>query len=220
MKRNILLILFLSLIISEQINANVHDSISSVYKNGEFVSYCKINVKASDNIANAVINDFNAQLESDLHSLFGWALKGLKFQGEKDELMSFKFKSGTFYKDSRILKCVVDVIVPHIITVPDIMVDFKLTKTKYPSTQNVFLVDLVCSNTFLKTLKGNFEIVSLNNECYYTMEIHLSFGRFFDFFITESKYKQIAEWRLKKFITNLKEEAERREKKIHTQNGL
>ena len=208
------MIIFLLTIFSEHLFANAQDSTFSVYRNGKFESFCKIKVNASDSIAIAVIKDFNLQLQTEFDNLFDWAFKGLKLQGEQDGLMSFKYKSGTFNKNTQVLRCVGDVIVPYSLTLPDLIIDCRLSKPKFTNSQNIFYVNLIRSNTFLKTLNGSFKIEYKNKECYYILDMQVSFGWFFDLFITEYTYKEIAEWRLKKFITNLKEEAERRKKLI------
>ncbi len=214
MKRKIFLFLFGLTFLYGITKASPLDSISTIYKNGEFVSYCQVWVNASDSISNAVSVDFNSQMESDFKSLFSWALKGLRLQGEKGGLILFKYKSSSFNKDTRTIRGISDVIVPSIMTVPNVIIDSKITKQRKPDGREVFYINLVYSNTFLKTMTGKFQIRPVKNKgCWYILETRSSFGWFFDLFITQAKYKEIAEWRLRRFVLNLKEEAERRAKK-------
>ena len=55
-------------------------------------------------------------------------------------------------------------------------------------------------------------IPSKNKGNWLVLESHVKFGWFFNIFITQNRFKLIMEWRLKRFIHNLKDEAERREK--------
>ncbi len=213
MKKKIFLFLISLVIFSGTTIASPQDSISTSYKKGEFVTYCQVWVNASDSISSAVAMDFNSQIESNFKSLFGWAFKRLRMQGEKGGLILFKYKSSSFNKDTRTIRGVTDVIVPSIMTVPNVIIESKITKQKKPDGREMFYINLVYSNTFLKTMNGKFQIRAVKNKgCWFTLETRSSFGWFFDLFITQSKYKEIAEWRLRRFVLNLKEEAERRAK--------
>ena len=76
--------------------------------------------------------------------------------------------------------------------------------------------------TFIKSIVHNNVMKSMNNAftvnptknkgVWYTLDSRVRFGWFFDIFITQKKFKAIMEWRLKKFVHNLKDEAERRGK--------
>lgn len=74
-----------------------------------------------------MIRDFDYQMRYNLDALFGWALAGINFRKEKREIMMFYFKSTSFYKETNIIRNVGDVIVPGIITIPNIVVDSRLT---------------------------------------------------------------------------------------------
>ena len=82
-----LILFFLTSTIASQ--ASTLDSISTVYKNGEFITYSQVWVNASDSISNTVAGDFVYQMHYNLDALFGWALKGMNLRKEKNELMVF-----------------------------------------------------------------------------------------------------------------------------------
>ncbi len=190
------------------------DSISTVYKNGEFVTYCQVFVKASESVSDSVTNDFDFQMRTNLNGLFSWALKGMNLRKEQDELMMFYFKSTSFTNETNILSAVGDVIVPGLITIPDIYVDSRLTSKKFTNGRNLVYIDLISANGFMKKMNNTFSVIPHKNQgVWYTLESHVRFGWFFDIFITQKRFKSIMEWRLKKFVHNLKDEAERREKK-------
>ena len=69
-KRNVFLLFLLSLFTPAKASPN--DSISTVYKDGVFITYSQIRVYASDSISNVVINKFVNQMCYDLDELYKW----------------------------------------------------------------------------------------------------------------------------------------------------
>jgi len=207
-----LILFFLTSTIASQ--ASPLDSISTVYKNGEFITYSQVWVNASDSISNIVAGDFVYQMHYNLDALFGWALKGMNLRKEKNELMVFYFKSTKYNKETHTIRGIGDVIVPGVITFPNIIIDSKLTERKYTNGKSTVNIDLLYSDGFLKKMFGTFNVIpTRNNASLFTLETHIRFGWFFNIFITQNRFKKIMEWRLKKFVHNIKDEAERREKK-------
>jgi hypothetical protein len=212
--KNRTILLFLFLLIIFKTKATPQDSISTVYKDGEFITYSQVWVNASDSISNRVSNDFVYQMHYNLDELFGWALKGMNLRKEKNELMIFYFKSTSYNKESHIIRGIGDVIVPGIITFPNIIIDSRLSERKFTTGKSTINIDLLYSDGFLKKMFGRFTIIpKRNNASLFTLETHIRFGWFFNIFITQNRFKKIMEWRLKKFVHNLKDEAERRERK-------
>ena len=211
--RSILLLLFLSIFIT--LKASTFDSTSTVYKNGEFITYSQVWVNASDSISNGVTKDFVYQMHYNLDALFGWALKGMNLRKEKNELMVFYFKSTAYNKDTHIIRGIGDVIVPGVITFPNIIIDSKLTERKFTNGKSTINIDLLYSDGFLKKMFGTFNVIPKSKHLsLFTLETHIRFGWFFNIFITQNRFKKILEWRLKKFVCNIRDEAERRELKF------
>ena len=193
--------------------ASPTDSISTFYKNGEFVTYCQVYVNATDSVSNSVTKDFDYQMRYNLDALFSWALKGMNLRKEHNETMMFYFKSTSYLKETNVLRAVGDVIVPGVITIPDIYVDSRLTSKIYKNGKSTVYIDLLTANGFMKSMNNAFTVNPTKNKgVWYTLDSRVRFGWFFDIFITQKKFKAIMEWRLKKFVHNLKDEAERRGK--------
>jgi len=210
--RYILLTLVLSIVFTSK--ASSLDSTSTVYRNGEFITYIQVRADASDSISNAVANDFIYQMHYNLDGLFGWALKGMNLRKEKNELMIFYFKSTAYNKETHVIRGIGDVIVPGVITFPNIIIDSKLTERRYTNGKSTINIDLLYSDGFLKKMFGTFNVIpARNNASLFTLETHIRFGWFFNIFITQSRFKKIMEWRLNKFVHNIRDEAERRERK-------
>lgn len=189
------------------------DTISTVYKEGEFITSCTVLVNASDSVGYLVTKEFDYQMRYNLDALFPWALKGLNLRKEKNELLEFYFKSTKFNKETGVIRGIGDVIIPNVITFPNITIDSKLSQKKYTNGKSSFDLDLVNSEGFIKKMHCTFNLVPIkNNKCLFNLETHIRFGWFFDIFISKNRFKNIMEWRLKRYVHNLKDEAERRER--------
>lgn len=207
--------LLLFLIGTTFLKASPLDSIRTTYRNGIFTTHCRVYVNASDSTSYSVLKDFEHQMRYDLDGLFGWALKGMNLRKEKNEIMVFYFKSTSYSSETSMLRGVGDVIVPGYITIPDITIDSRLTSRKYTNGKNSFMLDLVSSNGFIKDMQSTFSVIpAKSNGMWYTLDVRVKFGWFFDIFITQKRYKSIMEWRLKRFVHNIKEETERRQRPI------
>lgn len=215
MKNLYLLVIFLFFSLTDSF-ASTTDSISTVYKNGQFTTYSQILVNASDTICSQVTHDYDYQTRYNLDALFSWALKGLNLRKEKNELMMFYFKSTSFNKETNVLRGVGDVIIPGVITFPNIYVDCKLTSKQIEKGKSGVNLDLLSSNGFIRNMNNSFTMITLPNNKgnWFILETNVKFGWFFNIFLTQKRFKAIMEWRLKRFIHNLKDEAERREKKL------
>lgn len=214
MRKVIILLLLCNWVVMPAHSSNV-DSISTVYKDGEFVSYSQIRVYASDSVSNVVINQFVNQMCYDLDGLYKWGLKGMHLDNEKDELLVFDFKTTAYNTKSNILKGGGDVIVTGITKIPNIYIYTKLSEKTHSNGRKDVHLDLATQNALLKKLNGVFSYVpSKNKSGYYVLETHIKFGWFFNIFITKSRYKKIMEWRIKQLIRNLKEESEKRERNL------
>ncbi len=194
-----------------------NDTIFTSYKNGVFVTECKVQVNASGEIMNAVIDDYVYQTKYDLDELFKWALKGLKLRKEVDDLIVFNFKSTKFDEKTGLIRATGDVEVPNVVTFPDIHVDSKMTKTEYTDGRAKVVLDVKYSDAFLKKTTGNFQLIPVSNRsCQLSLQTKVEFGWFFNIFITTSSFKSIMEWRFEKLLNNIKAEAEKREKLTKT----
>jgi hypothetical protein len=135
-KRNLIVLFYLSLFAT--LSASPNDSISTVYKNGEYSTYSQVWVNASDTVCCDVTKDFDHQMCYNVELLFGWALKGMNLRKEKKEIMMFYLKNTTFNKTKNELRCIGDVIVPGVITVPNVFVDAKLSSKPYSNGKSTF----------------------------------------------------------------------------------
>lgn len=196
--------------------ASSNDSISTRYSKGSFSSYCQISTSANDSVINAVVNQFVSQMCYDIRGLFKWGLKGMSLQNEKDELLVFDFKRTEYSKQTGILKGIGDVNAIGSASLKDVSVDSKLTVRTYTSGKREVKLDLCNSNLFIKNMSGSFYFVPKGDgkTAYLQIRTNIGFSWFFDVFITQKRYKNILEWRLRQVLLNLREESERRSKNV------
>lgn len=211
--RKVFFLLFFFFCYLFKVVANYNDTVFTVYRNSEFITTCSLQVNASDSISKAVVNDFLHQTRYDLDELYKWALKGLNLRGEKNELIVFNFKSTSYNKETGVIHGLGDVTVPYVTTFRNIAVDSKMEKVKTERGNILVNINVLYSDAFLKKTYGYFSVRHLSNsKSVYTLETHVEFGWFFDFFITQSRFKKIMEWRFERLLKNIKTEAEKREK--------
>jgi hypothetical protein len=70
-------------------------------------------------------------------------------------------------------------------------------------------VDIDYAGSLLKEAYGTFHILPTGeNSAKIGMDVHVKFGWFFRIFITRKVYSETIDWRLVRFVTNLKLRAE------------
>lgn len=214
MYRAIIIVIGLFLSFSE-ILASPTDSISTYYKNGEFVTYSQIWVEVPKDVMNSVIDDFIYQTKYNLDELFVWGLKDMKLRKEKDELIVFNFKSTKYDETTNQIKAIGDVEVPNVIKFPDIHVNSKMIKTIQPDGRTKVNIEVLYSDAFLKKTSAIFQMSSKGSKgCWLTLESKVQFGWFFNIFVTQVTYRYIMEWRFRKMMQNIHTEAEKRAKLV------
>lgn len=182
------------------------DTIWTIYQDGEFTTQCV----RSFNVPNQIVSDISDYLVSDFHdnpeNLFNWALKDLGLQNKKNELI-IAFVSSVNDNKTGITHGVFDVIVPNFTTFKGIKVDAKVSKTSYKNGLIKVNADIAYSTLLLDRALGVFTFVpQKNNEQIFIANVKIKFGWFFNLFMTKKRYKNIVEWRVKKFADNMKKE--------------
>ena len=190
------------------------DSIKSVYADGEFQTHFQTSTIVSPGITSEVAD----YLVSDFHNapdhLFDWALKDLGLQNKKNELIII-FKSSTDDPKTNITHGIFDIIVPHFKTFENVKVDAIVTEAKYNNGSIKVTANIVYSSLLLKNALGIITFIpQKNNQLIVVTDVKINFGWFFNFFITQRRYKSIVEWRIKKFTENIIDECELRQMQL------
>lgn len=193
----------------------LRDSVSTTYKHPDFVSHSKVWVKVDKVLMNKVIDDFLNDTYYNFDNLLLWGLKDMKLSKQKDKLIVFDFKSTKLNPQTGIVNGLGDVEVPGIITFTDIKVDSRFTKKNVGNKTRVD-IEVIRSDAFLKKTVGTMYMTPINdNLCVLTLDTAVQFGWFFNIFITQPMYRSIMEWRFHKLLTNLRDEAEKRQQNLN-----
>lgn len=203
------ILIFCYLINSNICSANP-DSISSSYNDGTFETNHKVKTKGNAELADAL----SEYLVNDFHyapgHLFEWALKDLGLQNKGNELI-IVFKSSVHDTKTGITHGVFDIVVPGVTTFNNIKVDAIVNRTKYKSGVVKVTANIIYSSLLLKNAVATVLFVpTKNNELMFDTNMKITFGWFFNLFITKKRYKSIVEWRIQKFSENMIKESETR----------
>ena len=205
------LLIYLFVLLSANLYAFSSDTISTVYKDGEFVTQyllkVKVQTKVSSEVADYLVNDFH----NSPGNLFNWALKDLGLQNKNNELI-IVFKSSVNDEKRNITHGVFDIVVPDIITFSGIKVDASVYKNRYSNGEQKVTANIIYSSLLMKNALGTLTLIPIqNNEQLLVTNVKIKFGWFFNLFITKKRYKSIVEWRIKKFTENIRTECLKRQ---------
>ena len=195
------------------------DSISTIYKDGEFISQYTIRTKYSPKVTDEVADYLVSDFHTNPGNLFNWALKNMGLQNKGNELI-IVFKESNHDPKTGITHGVFDIVVPGFTTFSNIKVDAIVAKTKYTNGSAKVSANIIYSSLLLKNAVGALAIVpQKNNEQLLVTSATIKFGWFFNLFITKRRYKSIVEWRIKKFAENIKAECDKRQSAIDSQKN-
>lgn len=177
---------------------------------GDFVSSIKVQVNASYEQAENVLERFVTQYKECLDSLFDWALTGLDLQGEDNRLIMVNLKSHHFNPETGLVAGEMDLCVP-------------ILRQKFPDTRFVTRIDLHSEQAGHSTVsyamtrcEKIIEHVDASLEAMLTAdgktELHFN-ARFKTTMpynlMSKKQYRENVEWRFVQFVSNLRDAAEK-----------
>ena len=193
-------------------NHSFIDSVNTTHKKGIFHTYCQMATTCDMNTAEEVVDDFISEFRGDPQLLFEWAMKGVGQQNDADkDAVILRLKETTFDAETSIGVIKTDVIVPGFTTFEGVNIESRVLKQHLPSGELLVDVDIFYSNALLKKAYGTYHVIPLeDNKMLICMNTYVRFGWFFDLFITNRRYKNLAEFRIVKFMDNMSNECEKR----------
>ncbi len=171
-----------------------------------YTSVSKTTVNASLNTANKVLDKFIDDLIKNPKSLFNTIFEGLGKQSSGKDLVLIEYKDYHYDKNTGLYTGTLNVLIG---SVKLMNIDFtgKITKKNISEKISEAIFELVEINSIVKIANGSILVKKLNDQ---TIEItqtaNVKFGWFFNMFFTLNTYKSTAEWRLDKFLQNIKRE--------------
>lgn len=183
--------------------------ILTTLKDGMFHTEYETEVAASSQECNMVIDSMIYYLQTDPEILSEKFFGGLGKQGDtKKNAFYLIWKDSEYVPEKQYSKLILDVLVNEKPFLKDVVIESIVTDTM-ADTQRDIRVDIHYAGTLLKEAYGTFHIVPTGeNTTRIGMDVHVKFGWFFRIFISRKVYSETIDWRLVRFVDNLKLTAE------------
>lgn len=203
--------------------------ITSVYTNKMYTTVCAVEVNAPAEVSNTIFARFIHDFQSSPDALFDWALYGVGTQEDQEKnAFLLDYKKTVYIPETNYGSVTVDVIVPGVARIKDIVLEAdvidewdtirynpelhvdSLTMQNIPNFNRHFDIRVTSySGKLLKQGYGNIYIIPIDSvNSAFLMDINIKYGWFFNIFINMKSYKNSVEWRVNKYMLNLKRVAE------------
>ena len=183
--------------------------ILTTLKDGMFHTEYETGVAASSQECNMVIDSMIYYLQTDPEKLSENFFGGLGKQSDSNKNAFYLiWKQAEYKPEQKYGKLVLDVLVNGMPFLKDVVVESVVTDS-ITDNQRDIRVDIHYAGTLLKEAYGTFHIVPTGeNTTRIGMDVHVKFGWFFRIFISRKVYSDTIDWRLVRFVNNLKLTAE------------
>ena len=183
--------------------------ILTTLKDGMFHTEYETEVAASSQECNMVIDSMIYYLQTDPEKLSENFFGGLGKQSDSNKNAFYLiWKQAEYKPEQKYGKLIVDVLVNGVPFLKDVVVESVVTDS-ITDNQRDIRVDIHYAGTLLKEAYGTFHIVPTGeNTTRIGMDVHVKFGWFFRIFISRKVYSDTIDWRLVRFVNNLKLTAE------------
>lgn len=184
-------------------------SILTTLKDGMFHTEYETEVAASSQECNMVIDSMIYYLQTDPEKLSENFFGGLGKQSDSNKNAFYLiWKQAEYKPEQKYGKLILDVLVNGVPFLKDVVVESVVTDS-ITDNQRDIRVDIHYAGTLLKEAYGTFHIVPTGeNTTRIGMDVHVKFGWFFRIFISRKVYSDTIDWRLVRFVNNLKLTAE------------
>ena len=183
--------------------------ILTTLKDGMFHTEYETEVTASSQECNMVIDSMIYYLQTDPEKLSENFFGGLGKQSDSNKNAFYLiWKQAEYKPEQKYGKLILDVLVNGVPFLKDVVVESVVTDS-ITDNQRDIRVDIHYAGKLLKEAYGTFHIVPTGeNTTRIGMDVHVKFGWFFRIFISRKVYSDTIDWRLVRFVNNLKLTAE------------
>lgn len=184
-------------------------AVLTTYTKGTYHTECTVEVNAPVAEANKVVDRLVYEFQSDPDALFEWAFVGTGQQHdtEKDAFI-LHWDSVLYVPERNYSRIEMEVKVPGVRTFKDVVLESIVTDSLRGDNRDV-RVDIMYAGNLLKQAYGNFHVTPAGTgTCTLSMDLHIRFGWFFNIFVSRRVYRNVVEWRVERFMNNLKEMTE------------
>lgn len=184
-------------------------SVLTTLSDGMFHTRYETEVSASAESCNVVIDSMIYYLQTDPAKLSEQFFAGLgKQEDAKKNAFYLIWKESEYVPEKQYSKLVLDVLVNERPFLSDVVIESMVTDSLSGDRRDI-RVDIHYAGTLIKEAYGTFHILPIGeNTARIGMDVHVKFGWFFRIFISRKVYSETIDWRLVRFVTNLKLRAE------------
>ena len=127
-----------------------------------------------------------------------------KQEDKKKNAFYLVWKESSYNPEERYSKLVLDVLVDEKPFKKDVVIESTVVDTMDGECRNV-RVNIHYAGTLIKEAYGTFHVQPLDaNQTKLSMDVHVKFGWFFRIFISRKVYSETIDWRLVRFVENLR----------------
>ena len=184
-------------------------SVLTTLSDGMFHTQYETEVTASAEACNVVIDSMIYYLQTDPAKLSEQFFAGLgKQEDAKKNAFYLIWKASEYLPEKQYSKLVLDVLVNERPFLSDVVIESQVTDSMRGAQRDI-RVDIHYAGTLIKEAYGTFHVLPTGEKnAKIGMEVHVKFGWFFRIFISRKVYSDTIDWRLVRFVTNLKLRAE------------
>ena len=180
-------------------------SVLTTLSDGMFHTQYETEVGASAEACNAVIDDMIHCLQTDPELLSERYFAGLgKQEDSKKNVFYLEWKESLYVPEKQYSRLVLEVLVNEKPFLKNVEIEALVTDSIVGERRDV-RVNIHYAGNLLKEAYGSFHIQPTGvNSAKIGMDVHVRFGWFFRIFISRKVYSETIDWRLVRFVNNLK----------------
>ena len=184
-------------------------SVLTTLSEGMFHTQYETEVDTCAEACNVVIDSMIYYLQTDPEMLSEQFFAGLgKQEDSKKNAFYLVWKESEYVPEKQYSKLVLDVLVDEKPFLKDMVVESQVTDSMSGERRDI-RVDIHYAGTLIKEADGSFHVLPMGDKkAKIGMDVHVKFGWFFRIFISRKVYSDTIDWRLVRFVQNLKLRAE------------
>ena len=166
-------------------------------------------VQASVEACNGVVDDMIYCLQTDPELLSEKYFAGLGMQSDaKKNAFYLEWKESSYVPEEQYSRLLLDVLVNEKPFLKNVVIEAMVTDSLSGDRRDI-RVDIHYAGTLIKEAYGTFHVQPAGEGmAKIGMDVHVKFGWFFRIFISRKVYSETIDWRLARFVNNLKLTAE------------
>ena len=180
-------------------------SVLTTLSDGMFHTQYETEVDTCAEACNVVIDSMIYYLQTDPEMLSEQFFAGLgKQEDAKKNAFYLIWKESEYVPEKQYSKLVLDVLVNEKPFLKDVVIESQVTDSMRGAQRDI-RVDIHYAGTLIKEAYGTFHVLSMGEKsAKIGMDVHVKFGWFFRIFISRKVYSDTIDWRLVRFVENLK----------------